>query len=152
MKEADGERGGGVIGPSSESSGGGDAMPAKCCPHCGDKLPPVQDAFCGACGEALPEPEPTPPPVKEQKTVQAPVEQEARPDPSSGVVDQGYRFCEQCGAPSSHLELRSNRMVALSLCPACARAYDTIGRSLVNGLCWLLLGVVLFALVCWLIG
>jgi hypothetical protein len=41
-------------------------MDQECCPHCGTRLPLVQDAFCGECGEALDEAPPSPPSVAER--------------------------------------------------------------------------------------
>jgi hypothetical protein len=128
-------------------------------------LPPVRDAFCGTCGEALDEPAPTPPPPEERQPVQVSVEPEVKPEPGSDVVDPTAHPCAQCGAlVAAHLlELRSktdrtqegavsfSRTVGMWLCPNCAKAYDSTGRALLLGLCLLLGGMLLFALFSWLI-
>lgn len=47
------------------------------CPHCGEPLPGVRDAFCGICGEALDEPPPQPRSEEEKKAVRNRIEQNA---------------------------------------------------------------------------
>jgi predicted amidophosphoribosyltransferase len=53
-------------------------MSDDCCPHCGDKLPLVRDAFCLTCGQPLDEPPETARTPEEQKAFRSQVEEEAR--------------------------------------------------------------------------
>lgn len=48
------------------------------CPHCGDKLRWVRDAFCGECGELIDEPPPAPRTPEEQQAFRKQVEAEAK--------------------------------------------------------------------------
>lgn len=48
------------------------------CPHCGDKLPLVRDAFCLTCGEPLDELPDKPRSSEEQRAFRAKVEEEAK--------------------------------------------------------------------------
>jgi hypothetical protein len=56
------------------------------CPHCGSKLPVVQDAFCLTCGERLDEPPPRPRTPEEQKAFRAQVERDAK----DGIYFRGW--------------------------------------------------------------
>jgi hypothetical protein len=53
-------------------------MPFDTCPHCGDKLPIVRDAFCGTCDERLDEPPTAPRSPEDQRTFRLQIEQEAK--------------------------------------------------------------------------
>lgn len=61
-----------------ETDSGVVIMSRSYCPHCGDKLPIVLDAFCGTCGEELDEPPATPRTPEEQKEFRNKVEKEAK--------------------------------------------------------------------------
>jgi hypothetical protein len=82
---------------------------------------------------------------------------------SSGDFDLAYHFCDRCGGPvePGNVEIRSKTestqqgltahhwSVTMSLCPACAKAYDGTGRSLLIGMCFLVGIIVLVGFLCW---
>lgn len=83
-----------------------------------------------------------------------------------GGYELAYLFCDQCLAAveSGQVQTRvrsettmagalpESRLVAMSLCPNCARNYDGVGRFLLVGMCVFVGGIALFGLVGWLLG
>jgi predicted amidophosphoribosyltransferase len=56
----------------------GQLMGNNTCPHCGDRLPIVRDAFCITCGEPLDEPPERPRTPEEQAAFRAQVEEDSK--------------------------------------------------------------------------